>query len=96
MAQSPKSAIERLIISEGKDVRPGAEFRLSVKPTNRSAATFVAVHQGAIHVERSVACLFKLPDDTPVIANWHGERRADAFSTTAGELKRLAAAWPGA
>jgi hypothetical protein len=36
------------------------------------------------------ASLFKLPDETPVLAHWHEQWRTDAFATTVGELKAKA------
>ena len=70
--------------------RPGSEFRLTAKATNTSNATFVAVEGSTIHVTRRLSDLFEFPDQTPVVAHWHGERRTDGFALTVGELRLLA------
>jgi hypothetical protein len=73
------------------DVRPGAEFRLTVKPWNAAPATFVAVTSTEIRVARRLVSLFDLPDATPVVAHWHGQYRTDGFALSVGELRALAA-----
>jgi hypothetical protein len=67
----------------GTDVRLGSDFRLTCKPSNAASATFVAVHADIIH----------LPDETPVVAHWHGQHRTDGFSLTIADLKDMAVAW---
>jgi hypothetical protein len=79
------------IVSE--TLRPGCELEYCDKPTNLAAANFIAVEADEVIVTRRAADLFKLPDDTPVIANWRGERRNDAFPTNVAELKSKAHAF---
>jgi hypothetical protein len=69
------------------DVRPGAEFQLTAKPSNMAQSTFAAVLPEEIRVTRRLTELFDLPNDTPVLAHWHGEWRTDGFATTIGELR---------
>jgi hypothetical protein len=73
-----------------KGARPASEFRLTAKANNMSSATFVAVEDGTIHVTRTLSDLFHLPDQTPVVAHWHGQYRTDGFALTVGELRLLA------
>lgn len=69
-------------------VRPGSEFRFEKKPENAAQATFIIINDnGDLYVTRYVTELINLREDLPVIANWHGARRTDSFSTTVGELK---------
>jgi hypothetical protein len=75
------------------DVRPGREFQLTAKPTNMARSTFVAAADGNLIVTRRVSDLFALPDETPVVAHWHGEHRTDGFDMTVGSLKDLAVKW---
>ncbi len=79
------------IVSE--TLRPGSEFRFESKPTNMAAANFIAVKKDQLIITRRASDLFALADDTPVIANWHGERRTDAFLLTIAELKAKANAY---
>lgn len=72
------------------DVRPGQDFRLEAKPHNVAAGAFIALSGGEAIVTRRLSSILHLPDDTPVIANWHGQRRTDAFATTVGRLRDLA------
>lgn len=72
------------------DVRPGAEFEITAKPTNCASSTFAALTPNGLTVTRRLAELFAFPDDTPVLAHWHGSYRTDGFSTTVGELKEKA------
>lgn len=74
----------------GYDARPGHEFQFDAKPTVMAAAVFVAITEEGATVTRRFSNIENLPDDTPVVANWHGQRRTDAFITTVGELKRKA------
>ncbi len=76
------------IVSE--TLRPGCEFEYCDKPTNLAAANFIAVESDEIIATRRAADLFRLPDETPVIADWHGEWRTDAFLTNVAELKSKA------
>ena len=69
------------------DVRPGHEFKLTNKPQSLSPATFRAALPCELRVTRRFSDLFDLPDETPVVANWHGTHRTDAFTTTVGELR---------
>lgn len=73
------------------EFQDGAEFKLSSKPTSRAQATFIAIWEGHVRVTRRLADLFDLGDDCTVIANWHGGRRTDAFLTSVGHLRKLAA-----
>lgn len=72
---------------EQEDLRPGGEFRFTVKPTNMAASTFMAVTTGGVTITRRFSNLQKFAEDTPVIAHWHGDRRTDAFLSTVGDLK---------
>lgn len=74
----------------GDSLRGGMEFRFLNKPGNAAAANFIAVTNDEVIVTRRATELFALPDNVPVIANWHGERRTDAFLLTVGELKAKA------
>jgi hypothetical protein len=73
------------------DVRPGHEFELTAKPTSKSKATFIVALPGELRVTRRLSDILDLPDNTPVIAHWHGQHRTDGFATTVGELKQKAA-----
>ncbi|MGA3006067.1 MAG: hypothetical protein ABSE20_30610 [Acetobacteraceae bacterium] len=53
-----------------------------------SAANFIAIKDDEVIVTRRATDLFMLADNVFVIANWHGERRTDAFLLTVGELKK--------
>jgi hypothetical protein len=77
----------------GYDLRPGAEFEFTGKPSNMAASTFTAITPERVIVTRRFTSLEKLPPETPVIAHWHGERRTDAFLSTVGELSAKAEAW---
>ena len=79
------------VVSE--TLRPGSEFRFVSRPTNMAAANFIAVKKDELIITRRASDLFALSDDTTVIANWHGERRADAFLLTVAELKAKANAY---
>jgi hypothetical protein len=72
------------------DVRPGSAFRFACKPSNVATSTFAALVGGGLVVTRQATKLFDLPDDTPVLAHWHGQWRTDGFATTVGELKSKA------
>lgn len=74
---------------EENDLREAEEFGLTDKPNNRTKAVFVAIKQKEILVTRRLANLFDLPEETDVIANWHGKNRTDAFRMTVGQLKKL-------
>lgn len=78
---------------EGAELRPAAEFRLTTKPGNLAAASFVALGGDVVTVTRRLVDLLGLPNATPVLANWHGERRTDVFLLTVAELRALAAAY---
>lgn len=67
--------------------RPASEFKLTYKPANQASATFVAVIPGEIVVTRCLNDILGYPDDTPVVAHWHGHYRTDGFAMTVGELK---------
>jgi hypothetical protein len=69
------------------DVRPGADFRFTAKPTVAAASTFAALLPDELRFTRRAAELFNLPGDTPVLANWHGAHHTEGFATTVGELK---------
>src|ERR1700722_1229856 len=77
----------------GTDVRLGSDFRLTCKPSNAASATFVAVHDGVILVTRRLIDIIHMPDETPVVAHWHGQHRTDGFSLTIADLKDMAVAW---
>lgn len=75
--------------------RNGSDFKLTVKPSNMANATFVMPLPDKARVTRRLTDLLELSiySNTPVIANWHGNHRTDAFSTTIGELRQRAKAW---
>jgi hypothetical protein len=75
------------------DIRPGAEFRFTNKPSNKAASTFAALVDDKLVVTRRAEELFTLPDSTPVLAHWHGERRTDGFSMTVSLLEKKANEW---
>lgn len=72
------------------DVRPGTEFQILTKPTSCASSTFAALTPEGLTVTRRLADLYAYPDDTPVLAHWHGSYRTDGFATTVGELKQKA------
>jgi hypothetical protein len=76
----------------GWDVRDGDEFELTADPANVAQGTFIALLPGEARVSRRLTDLFGLPDSTPVIANWHGQRRTDSFATSIAAL-RVARRW---
>lgn len=69
------------------DFRKGSEFQITAKPHCKSASTFVAWVPDGLFVTSHMDALFNLPDDTVVVAHWHGEWRTDGFGTTVKELK---------
>jgi len=71
------------------DFRPETEFKLTAPPQNMQQAAFIAINRDYVIVTRRLSEILELPEDCPVIANWHGERRTDAFSTTVGYLRKL-------
>ena len=72
------------------DLRDGAEFRFVKKVNCQAPSTFTVVAQGMVIVTRRFSNLFKLPDDTPIVAHWHGQYRTEAFLSTLGKLKAKA------
>jgi hypothetical protein len=74
----------------GESLRDGKEFCFIGKPGNAAAANFVAITDDEVIVTRRATDLFALPDEVPVIANWHGEWRTDAFLLTIGDLRAKA------
>ena len=42
---------------------------------------------------RRLTDIIHLPDETPVVAHWHGQHRTDGFSLTIADLKDMAVAW---
>lgn len=74
----------------GDCIQDGTRFRLLKKATSQAPSTFTARRGDSMHVTRRLADLFDLPDETPVLAHWHGERRTDGFRLTVGALKALA------
>jgi hypothetical protein len=74
------------------DLRVGEEFQFTNKPTSAAASTFAAVLPDELRVTRYASELFGLPDETPVLAHWHGNWRTDAYATTVGQLKAKAGA----
>ena len=73
----------------GEELRRADEFRLTAKPRNLAAASFIALLDGEVIVTRRLADLLMLPPTTPVLANWHGERRTDVFLMTLADLAHL-------
>jgi hypothetical protein len=72
----------------GSDLRDGDEFQFTAKMANAAAALFIAITKTQVIATRRFDDLTKLPDDTAVIANWHGAHRTDGFLTTIGDLKK--------
>lgn len=70
--------------------RPGKEFQLTNRPSTCAPANFIALTDGKAVVTRRLTDILGLPDETPVVANWHGTYRTDAFSTTVGDLRAKA------
>jgi hypothetical protein len=56
----------------------------------------VALVNGEMVVTRRAADLFSLPDDTPILAHWHGQHRTDGFAMTVRLLKDKAKDFSGA
>lgn len=81
------------ITSETGDLRSGDEFEFTCNPNNRAASTFAALTSDDLLVTRRATALFDLPDDTPVLAHWHGQYRTDGFGMTVGMLKAKAVLW---
>jgi hypothetical protein len=74
-------------------IRSGDDFQLTAKPRSHSAHTFTAfVQPDNVYFTRRVAELFTLPDDTPVLVNWHGAHITEGYATSIGDLKAKAAA----
>jgi hypothetical protein len=72
------------------DVRQGAQFQFTNPPRRLASSTFSALVDGKLIVTRRATEIFHLPDNTPVLAHWHGEWRTDGFATTIAELKAKA------
>jgi hypothetical protein len=66
----------------GDGLRPGDEFRFINKPANCASSTFAALTGDGLLVTRRATALFHLPDETPVLAHWHGQYRTDGFAMT--------------
>ena len=77
----------------GADLRPGAEFKFTAKPSHAAASTFTAITPERVFVTRHFTAIETLPPETPVIAHWHGQYRTDAFLTTVGDLVAKAQEW---
>ena len=75
------------------DVQPGEQFRFTCKPSYMARSTFTALVDGKLIVTRRAEDLFKLPDDTAVLAHWHREYRTDGFAMTVKLLKAKAKEW---
>ncbi len=75
---------------EDDDLREGDEFRFTNKPNCKASSTFIAVRNDEVVVTRRFSNLENLPDDTPVIAHWHGQYRTEGFQSTIGALKKKA------
>ena len=69
------------MIIKGDDLRDGSEFRFTTKPSSQAAAVFIAITSDGVITTRRYSDIAGMPGDTIVIANWHGERRTDAFRT---------------
>lgn len=72
------------------DFRPEHEFQFENLPSNLAQASFIALVDNGAFVTRRATDLFDLPNECEVVANWHGQRRTDAFATTVGYLKKIA------
>jgi hypothetical protein len=77
-----------IIPCEKEDLRDGAEFIFVKKPTVQAPSTFTAVRGDEVLITRRFSSFENMPDETPVIAHWHGQYRTEAFLSTVGELKR--------
>jgi hypothetical protein len=77
---------------EGDDfLQAGDWFQFSTKKPHVAAqANFCIILPDKVYVTRYAKALWQHPDETPVIANWHGERRTDAYATTVGQLRAKA------
>lgn len=75
------------------DIKDGGAFRLTTKASSQANAVFIAQDGERIVVTRRAIDLLHLPDSTPVLANWHGQYRTDAFRLTIGGLRKLAEAY---
>jgi len=74
----------------GPELHPAVEFKFMNTLTSMSASTFSALTEEGLFVSRTFYDLCALPDNTPVMAHWHGARRTDAFVGTLGEFKQMA------
>lgn len=74
----------------GSELKPASEFKFTNTLTSMSASTFSALTEEGLFVSRTFYDLKDLPEETPVMAHWHGARRTDAFVGTLGEFKQLA------
>ena len=72
---------------------PGSEFQITSPPHHAAQAWFIAIGPEEVLVTRHLRDVLALPDETPVVANWHGQWRTDAFSTSVGELREKAKEW---
>jgi hypothetical protein len=81
------------ITSETGDLRSGDEFKFVRNPANCASSTFAALIGDGLLVTRRATALFDLPEDTPVLAHWHGQHRTDGFAMTVGMLKAKALVW---
>ena len=80
-----------MITFAGTALRERNEFQILIRPENQASSTFMApISETEILVTRRAQELFHLPDETPVVAHWHGGRRTAAFSLTIGLLKAKA------
>jgi len=71
------------------DVQPGERFIMEKPPQQAAQATYITICDGNLYATRHVTELFNLPNDTKVLANWHGKYRTDVFDLTVGKLKEL-------
>jgi hypothetical protein len=78
-----------MIVGDDLSLQSGVWFQFASKKKDHVAwpATFCIFAEGIAYVTRYPNKLWRYPDETPVIANWHGERRTDSFVTSVGELR---------
>jgi len=72
------------------EVRVGSEFRFEKKISHKADSTFTAILPDSIVVTCRFEELCKLPENTTVLAHWHGNYRTEAFASTVGELNTKA------
>ena len=70
-------------------LQAGENFEFCDSSLSRNAP-FIALVAGGAICGQSFKHINHLPDETVVIACWHGKRKTDGFLTTVGELRSKA------